>query len=582
MDRFGKAFSALVICLSFLGTGAVVAFSSPIPGADLVKITHSKGKGYVLLDQSELFLSGDGIKWQSAGLGKSKGGIFTAVCAGTDFVLVAESSGTIYRLESGKIETLPAPTDHHGSKIAGLTMMAASPSGREVFASSGIGLVMSKDAGSTWTAMTDPFYKVSDAREVLGVGFAGETLVVATRKGVWKRGRSGFESFNQGLFSPTRPILMAAERGRVMVGFEAQTMVETTDGKTWVRVGLPAESPVAFMGWSGSGYLTEGPFSFIYEGTASGGWKRIGGFSTAFVPVSSLSTPAGTLIALRGKGLYLAGKGNLVPVELPAELATVNARLELGGKVICGTQGGIYLRESGSATWKDVTPESLGGSVSSLLQAPDGRLFAGVWGAGVFVSTDGGSSWSDWNENLGTANTISTLILAGNTILAGTENGVMGRGIDNDLWTLRLGSPREMITNLILAGGSVWAAGDDGLITAPPDGTFTRVPGLAGKVFSLAGEGDRIFAVTGGRVISREPSGKWNALAPLEGPTVVAVSAGRIWAGSSAGGVYLLRDGAWVRQGDRREPVVRLEAAAGGVEVLTRRGGHYRLDSSGR
>ncbi len=578
MSRIRVRFGGLVMCFFFLLGGAVSAVSAPVPGADLVKLAHSKGKGYVLLAGSEMFLSPDGIKWQSSGLGKNRTGTFTAVCAGNDFILVAESSGTVYRLEAGKIETLPAPTDNYGRKVAGLAMMAASPSGREVFASSGLGLVMSKDAGSTWTAVTDPFYKVTEARGVLGVGYAGETPVVVTTRGIWKRGRSGFEPFNQGLSSPTRPILAAAERGRVLVGFERESMVETTDGKSWVRVGLPAESPVAFMGWSGAGYLTEGPFSFIFEGTAKSGWKRLGGFSAAYVPVSSLSTPAGTLVALRGKGLYLANKGNLAPVELPAELASIHARLELGGDVICGTQGGIFLKEKGGAAWKDVTPEGLGGTVSSLLRAPDGRVFAGALGAGVFVSSDGGKTWSDWNENLGTANTIAVLTLAGNTILAGTENGVMGRGLENDLWTMRSGSPREMIPDLILAAGTIWAVSGDGLISAPVDGTFSRVPGLSGKVYSLAGEGDRVAAVVGGRVMSREPDGAWKALAPLAGPTALAVSAGRIWAGTADGGVYLLRDGAWVREGGRQGSVIRLVAAGGGVDVLTRGGGYYRLE----
>jgi hypothetical protein len=540
-----------------------------IPGADLVKLSWSKGMGYGLASRTELFVSGDGQKWR--GLGLSEGEVLTGLCAGGDFFLAGCESGALYRVTGSgagvKVEKLPAPKDPYGRVVRGLTTLAAGK-GREVLASSGQGLMASKDGGTTWTAVVEPFWKVPEAREVVCVGYAGETAVVVTKRGAWRRGKAGYEAFGQGLPKNFVPMLGAAERGRVLVSSAAESLVETADGQSWTLAGLPAESPAAFIGWSGGGYLTAGPFSPVYEGKA-GSWKKAGEASPGYVPVSSVSTGAGALVALRGKGLYRLEKGALAAVELPSEQAVVNARLEEGDATLVGTQGGIYRQEGKEAGWRDVTPASLGGAVSCFLRLGGGRLLAGALGSGVFLSEDGGKSWTDWNEELGTSNTVTALVLEGKSVLAATENGVMTRSLDG-LWMRAEGSPYAAVNDLAQGGGRVWAATDAGLYSAAGGGALAAVVEVGGKVASLGAEGERLAAVADGRVLLRAGSGAWETLPALPGPPAqsVALSAGGgVWASSSAG-VFRLSGGAWEKAKDRLPPVVKVVAEGAGVRVV--------------
>lgn len=81
--------------------------------------------------------------------------------------------------------------------------------------------------------------------------------------------------------------------------------------------------------------------------------------------------------------------------------------------------------------WKP-TNGPYGGAVYSLIATPDGTLYAGTWGWGVFRSKDAGDSWMPINSELTNLN-VNALVRLGTTLYAGTSEGIF-RLVRGDRW----------------------------------------------------------------------------------------------------------------------------------------------------
>ena len=111
--------------------------------------------------------------------------------------------------------------------------------------------------------------------------------------------------------------------------------------------------------------------------------------------------------------------------------STVNVLLTIpgdGALVFAGTNNGLFVSTDTGATWA-IT--SLTSQVRTLVADPihPANIYAGTYGAGVYASTDGGTTWTPMNTGL-TCNKVLSLALrpgAENTIYAGTEGGSVFR-----------------------------------------------------------------------------------------------------------------------------------------------------------
>jgi len=173
-----------------------------------------------------------------------------------------------------------------------------------------------------------------------------------------------------------------------------------------------------------------------------------------------------------------------------------------------GVTGMAALTVTGTPNVWAQDPSPLGPPVRCFVTAPSGDILACVPGVGVFVSTNGGTSWTQRAGNGLKDVEVDALLFAGSTLLAGTHDGVYS-------------STDE---------GATWAKSSTGLPT---------IYGSTVTVFRLASFGATIYAGTdSGLYISQNGGVNWTASGKLPNIHVrgLAVdSAGTIYAGLNDG-----------------------------------------------
>ena len=417
-----------VLCLVAVGVFTIpgILWAASPPGADLVDMAWSESQGMAVLSKYELFRSNDGKEWLPAGF-TDRAIELTAVGLGKNLVIVATEPGVLYRsVDGGAFQEIKAPRDPYGRIVEKIRTIAVHPKDEEILASSGQGVVRSRDKGQTWEAIADPFWSNPDARQVMAIGYLKSDPVVITRNGTYRQTGKGFELITRGLPDKITPTVASVFDGKILMALSGEGIYVATKDSKWGKLkGVPGD-PVAFLGFTDGGYLAARVATTIHLGDSKGkGWKPVGQYSPNFIPRKSVSTPFGDFVLLRGKGLVRLEGEKFVPVSLPIGLSAVNARVLTQGNQVVGTQGGIFVSSNAGQTWQDVTPEEFGTAVNVFLSMADGRILAGSDGAGVWVSDDNGLSWRNWSLRLGTSNTIKGLVEYNGGILAGTENGLM-------------------------------------------------------------------------------------------------------------------------------------------------------------
>jgi photosystem II stability/assembly factor-like uncharacterized protein len=137
----------------------------------------------------------------------------------------------------------------------------------------------------------------------------------------------------------------------------------------------------------------------------------VGGDSAYSYPALLISTDLGATWTMSHEGLT----------------STVNVLLTIPGDgqtVYAGTNNGLFRSTDAGATW---TATPLTQQVRTLVADPvdPANVYAGTYGAGVYASTDGGTTWNPMNTGLTCNNVLSLALRPGaeNTLYAGTEGG---------------------------------------------------------------------------------------------------------------------------------------------------------------
>ena len=568
----------VVVCL-FSPDGAQAA---ALPGGDLVQLDYGKKFGLAVLTPHELFLLKNTGEWTEAGFW-GRGETLSSIAMGTKVLLVGTDSGRILRSENGvDFAKMTSPKDPFGRGVAPIKYLAADPKGRIIAASSGLGLVVSRDGGTSWEAVSEPFWSKAEAREILHLGFVKGVLIVVTRNGVYSASGDRFSAFNDGL--PDKPFITSAasENGRMLISVSGEGIYLAKNVNSWSRLQTTPAGPISFLGFTKKGYLAARSFSRVHSGDSKGkAWKPVGTGSPDFMPFSSVNSKRGTYLALRGMGLARLQGEKFEYEPLPRSLVEIYTELDVNGTTVVGTQAGVFRSTDSGKSWSDVTPPDLGKRVNTIIKVSDGRLLLGSDGLGVFVSSDDGEIWISWSRGLGTANTIEELIQVGSRILAATENGLMVTDLTpTPQWqSLETGVGRNAVRSLFFSKGRIWAAAVSGVYSASENLKFTRVKGLENVNSSIYVE-DNILAIPAGNsVLVRDAQGQVEKLNPLPGgalPTSVLIRSGTVWAGSSRG-LFRLVDGTWADVSEVPFPVKAMKAYKDRISVVTEGAGTYYL-----
>jgi len=578
--------TCIIIAAVFLASLVIApndVSAKPPPGADLVSLAYDKSTGLAALSPYELFTSKDGVSWNASGL-TDRGELLTSVAAGAKLLLVGTNSGKILVSADGtEFSVLAEPKDPFGRKVSPVKMLAIGPKGRYIAASSGQGVVRSIDSGKTWKAVKEPYWEKPEARQILSIGFIKNNLIVVTRSGPYLERNGKFVLFLKGLPENIQPTVSAFGPGRALLALNGEGLFLARGVRTWKKFpGVPGD-PLAFVGFAGKGYLTARAFSPVNVGDSKGKkWKAVSIISADFVPVASASTPKAAFMILRGRGLVKLKGMEFEPVQLPVSLSSVLAELKIGNSKLAGTQGGVFITSDGEKTWMDVTPTVLGKPVNAFLELKDGRILLASDGMGVFASEDDGRTWKEYNAGLGTANTVRSLVPAGNRVLAATENGVMvTEASEKPLWaSLVSGIPRVPVGSIVNAGGKFWVASHEGVFSAGKNLKFKPVKGLEGRASVLDAEGKKVITIINRKVLLKDGRKKATTLPPIPGralPSTVLIYRGTPYTGTSIG-LFRWTGNDWEGVGTSRVSIGKLARSGKGIRVVTSGQGTYYLN----
>jgi photosystem II stability/assembly factor-like uncharacterized protein len=152
--------------------------------------------------------------------------------------------------------------------------------------------------------------------------------------------------------------------------------------------------------------------------------------------------------------------------------------------LLAGTTEGLWISENSGGTWSRVTPKEL--VVNALVTLPNGTIVLGAEGAGVLRSSDRGRTWTSGNTGF-SERFVSKMLFdsAGHRLLVAVwgdphYGGVFATQGARGAW-IRLGEGLggRQVLSLALMGETILAGTDDGIFARTPEATaWTRLPTL--------------------------------------------------------------------------------------------------------
>jgi hypothetical protein len=177
----------------------------------------------------------------------------------------------------------------------------------------------------------------------------------------------------------------------------------------------------------------------------------------------------------------------------------VKAIAVCGSYLVAGMYGaGMFRSSDNGASWTKVTAGLAGRSFFALVVQGEDIVAGSTDGAGVFRSRDSGATWAAVGSGLPDVN-IFALAISGGDIVAGTQLHGLYR-LDNGAasWAkVAAGPATATVYALVIDGANLLAGGDHGVLRSSDNGaTWTQYDDgmTAPYVFALAVDGTDLFA----------------------------------------------------------------------------------------
>lgn len=215
-----------------------------------------------------------------------------------------------------------------------------------------------------------------------------------------------------------------------------------------------------------------------------------------------------------------------------------------GTNLFTATYGaGVFLSTNNGMSWTIVLPK-----IVNTLAVSGQRIFAGTDREGVHISTDNGASWVVANSGL-TSLDVRTFAFSGNNIFVGTYGGVFLSTNNGANWIgVNNGLTNPLVNTLAISGTNIYAGTFLGgvFLSTNSGSTWSEVnSGLASKmVNALTVFGNNLYAGTdgGGVFLSSNAGTSWNAVSigiPNARIYAFASYSSNLFVGTLRNGVFL-------------------------------------------
>ena len=215
------------------------------------------------------------------------------------------------------------------------------------------------------------------------------------------------------------------------------------------------------------------------------------------------------------------------------------------GKLYVGTnQAGIFLSQDGSSSFTNIT-NNLPSTTVTAVDVQSINVYAGTGGSGVWESSNSGTGWVEKNNGLTNQN-VNSLKATGNYLFAATSSGVFRIGYGETSWTtINNGLTATNVTAIDYIDGKLYAGTTNGAFVSSDNGTtWTSIGGtLPNKeVKSFAAIGSRLIVGTKiGPYFSDNGGTSWTTPTTGTGgfPLVsLEVDGTDVWGATNGGGLY--------------------------------------------
>lgn len=361
------------------------AINTGIPAAAVVYGISSIGSNLFAGTSMGMFVStNNGSSWSDISTGLDNNNIRALWVDGTK-LYVASLSALYYSTNNGS----------NWTRVASATVDAIRASGNNIFyADRSLGLRQSTDGGANFVQVAG-----LDAAQVLTLAMGGQNIYCGSTSSFCVSTDNGttWNVKNTGLINSYVKYLFSFN-SKIIAGNYYYTGVHSgnSDGTNWNRLlglndiyTITSNGIDLFIGTMG-----------IYKSTDGGNTaSSIASFGTA-LPVYSIIVSGSNIYAATNNGIRFSADDGNTWGSLNSGLTNLvvyNLLLD-NSKLYAGTAGaGIFQSTDWGTTW---VPTTLTGKNVVALKTINGVIYAGCWGDGIYASADNGATWTEKNTGI--------------------------------------------------------------------------------------------------------------------------------------------------------------------------------------
>jgi TonB family protein len=223
---------------------------------------------------------------------------------------------------------------------------------------------------------------------------------------------ASWTQLNLGLTSTNVGSLALSKGGNLFAGSHDGVFRYDRTLATWQPSGLSGQTIIMLVATQNGLFAADscycrGLYQSFDEGTT---WqptlRGLPGCVNAFVQDGSGNSIAGTgtsgVFKLPAGGTSWQAVNSGLPTSNVSSLA-----LDAGGNLFMGGPAGLFRMNQGAAQWQQLTSGLPSDGIQRIAFGSGARVFVGTFSHGIYVSSDGGSSWSE--DNSGIANITPTV-----------------------------------------------------------------------------------------------------------------------------------------------------------------------------